>query len=156
MAKPLRPLLDSLSAFTNLASCIHQVIVVRNVVSVEYAARFMSRDDHRNLLRDAVAAMLIVSHIHFKVHPNWRNMYVPRLNAGRIGSDEKQDAKMYPASSCSLIFLLRREECFHPWSASPKQSCDEKQAKHSQNEKNSDYEVIAAPIIMRHHYAALA
>ena len=63
---------------------------------------------------------------------------------------------MYRASSCSLIFLLRREECFHLRSASPKQGRGEKQAKHSPNEKDSDYEVIAAPIIMHHHYAAQA
>lgn len=82
--------------------------------------------------------------------------HLGQIQTRRIGLDEKQDAKMYPASSCSFIFLLRREECFHLWSASPKQSCGEKQAKHSQNEEDSDYEVIAAPIIMRHHYAALA
>jgi len=57
---------------------------------------------------------------------------------------------------CFLIFLLRREECFHPWSASPKQSCGQEQGKHSENKEDGDYQVIAAPIIMRHQYAALA
>jgi hypothetical protein len=33
----------------------HEVSIVCDVVSVEYTARFVSRDNHRNLLRDAVA-----------------------------------------------------------------------------------------------------
>src|SRR4029077_5797256 len=54
MAKVLRPLLDSLSIFTNFATSVHEVGIVRDVVSVEDAAGLMSRNDHRNLLRDAV------------------------------------------------------------------------------------------------------
>src|ERR1700723_402075 len=55
MAELLRLLLDSLSTVTNRSTGSHEVIVVCNVVSVEYTARFMSRDDHRNLFRNAVA-----------------------------------------------------------------------------------------------------
>src|SRR5260370_24313139 len=55
MAKVLRLLLDSLSTFTNFATSVHEVGIVRDVVSVEDAAGLMSRNDHRNLLRDAVA-----------------------------------------------------------------------------------------------------
>ncbi len=38
MAKVLRPLLDSLSTFTNFATSVHEVGIVRDVVSVEDAA----------------------------------------------------------------------------------------------------------------------
>ena len=50
MDELLRLMLDSLSPFTNLFSRIHKVRVAGDVVSVEYAARLVSRDHHRDLL----------------------------------------------------------------------------------------------------------
>lgn len=48
-------MLDSLSPFANLFFRIHKVGIAGEVVSVEYSARLVPRDHHRDLLGDAIA-----------------------------------------------------------------------------------------------------
>src|ERR1700733_9787043 len=47
-----------------------------------------------------------------------------------------------PLRRCVLTFLSGREEDFHAWPASPKQSGGQQQTKYSQNKKDGDYRVV--------------
>jgi hypothetical protein len=51
----LGPRLNAFAPFTDFPSCIHQIGVIGDVVSVKNASCLMPRDDHGDLLRDAVA-----------------------------------------------------------------------------------------------------